>query len=219
MRWFKKNNYPDVWEAYAASFASQSLAMADLRFVVLDTETTGLSVAEDRILSIGAIGIRQQRICMDDVLESFVEQHKFSRETVEIHGIRKSTHNKQSEEAALFDFLAYANNAVLVGHHVGFDVAMLNQALKRRKLPKLKNTVLDTGNLHLKTLVDVPQKRHFSLDELSQTYRIPLHDRHNACGDAYITAQLFIKILKKLQKNNTLTLSYLKRSAIRTGLL
>lgn len=211
--------YPEVWETYAKSFKSKPTDFSEIRFVIFDTETTGLNVNEDCMLSVGAIGVKNQQIHLDDVYEHFIAQDKFSRDTVEIHGIRKSIDNKVSEEQAILGFLSYIKNAVLVGHHIGFDVAMINKGLDRLGLPKLKNTVLDTGSLHLKTFVDLPKKQHFSLDELSYEYRIPLHDRHNSCGDAYITAQLFIKILNKLKRKNPLSISYLKRSAKRTGLL
>jgi DNA polymerase-3 subunit epsilon len=216
---FSKKVYPEIWENYAKSFKSKTTDFSQVRFVIFDTETTGLNVNEDCILSIGAIAVSNQQIHLNDVFERFVAQEKFSRDTVEIHGIRKSIENKVSEEEAILHFLAYIENAVLVGHHIGFDIAMINQGLHRLGLPKLKNTVLDTGSLHLKTFVDLPKQQHFSLDELSYEYRIPMHDRHNSSGDAYITAQLFLKILNKLQKNNPLSISYLKRSAKRTGLL
>jgi DNA polymerase-3 subunit epsilon len=216
---FSKKVYPEVWEIYAKSFKSKPTDFSQTRFVIFDTETTGLNVNEDCILSIGAIGVTDGKIHLSDVYEHFVAQEKFSRDTVEIHGIRKAVENKVSEEQAILDFLSYIENAVLVGHHIGFDVAMINKGLERLGLPKLKNTVLDTGKLHLKTFVDLPKKQHFSLDELSYEYHIPMHDRHNASGDAYITAQLFVKILHKLKKNNLLSISYLKRAARRTGLL
>ena len=216
---FSKKTYPIEWENYLKTFSTKNKDFSEVRFVVFDTETTGLDVTTDRILSIGAIGVTNKRICLDDIYECFVEQEKFSRDTVEIHGIRKSSENKINEREAILGFLEYIENAVIIGHHIGFDIAMIDAGLERLGFPKLKNTVIDTGHLHLKTFVDLPRKQHFSLDDLSMQYRIPMHDRHNSSGDAYITAQLFIKILKKLEKNNPLSISFLKRSAKRTGLL
>lgn len=219
MGYFSKKSYPEAWLNYSESFRSKSKEFEQIRLVVLDTETTGLNTEIDRILSIGAIGIQDRKIKMSDVFECFVLQETFTKETVAIHGIRKSLPNKSDEKDAIFKFLGYINNAVLVGHHIGFDITMINQSLSRLNLPKLKNTVLDTGNLHLKTFIDLPKKQHFSLDHLALEYGIAMHDRHNACGDAFITAQLFLKILKKLEKNNPLSLSYLKKPAKRIGLL
>ena len=219
MAFFSRKTYPEEWENYLKSFSNKTKEFSEIRFVVFDTETTGLDTTKDRILSIGAIGVTNKRICLDDIYECFVKQELFSRDTVEIHGIRKSSENKTDEREAILGFLKYVENAVIIGHHIGFDIAMINAGLERLGFPKLKNTVIDTGSLHLKTFVDLPRKQHFSLDELSFEYSIPMHDRHNSSGDAYITAQLFIKILKKLEKKNPLGISFLKRSAKRTGLL
>ena len=219
MGWFSKKIYPAIWQEYLNYFQQKKRDFPEVRFVIFDTETTGLDVNEDRVLSIGAIGIQHQKIVLQDTYECFVQQDKFSRDTVEIHGIRKTGQDKIIEKEAVHQFLKYVKNAVLVGHHIDFDIAMINIALKRMELPKLKNTLLDTGNLHLKTLKDMPQKSHFSLDALAEIYHIPLHDRHTSSGDAFITAQIYLKILKTLEKNNPLSISYLKRPAKRIGLI
>ncbi|MAD98125.1 MAG: DNA polymerase III subunit epsilon [Flavobacteriaceae bacterium] len=218
MFWNRKK-YPEFWNAYANSFQHKSPAFEELRFVVFDTETSGLNPKEDALLSIGAIGVRNKMIRIQDHFEAYVNPKNFKKETVEIHGIRRSGENKISEEEGIKNFLGYLNNAVLVAHHAAFDVAMINAALKRMGLPKLKNQVIDTGNLFLKSDFKEPYKEHYSLDHLAKTFNIALHDRHNAAGDAYITAQIFVKLLLHLEKKNTLSLSFLKRPAKRIGLL
>ena len=106
-----------------------------------------------------------------------------------------------------------------MAHHAAFDIAMINQALKRLNLPKLKNKVIDTGHLYKKTKLDT-SKKHFSLDYLSERFKIPQHDRHTASGDAFITALLLVKLIGVLKKNNpSLSLNYLIKNNNRTGLL
>ena len=113
--------------------------------------------------------------------------------------------------------LNYVENSVLVAHHAAFDIAMINNALKRMELPKLKNKSLDTSHLFNKTRLDT-SKAHFSLDELAERFKIPLHDRHTASGDAYITALLFLKLVSILNKNGSLKLKDLLKPE-RRGLL
>jgi DNA polymerase-3 subunit epsilon len=100
-----------------------------------------------------------------------------------------------------------------VAHHAGFDIGMINSALKRLGLPKLKNTPLDTGVLYKKTLLKsylVQPKEHYSLDELAEKFLISKKDRHTALGDAYITALAFLKILVKIKEKKELSLRNLK---------
>ena len=220
MNWFKRKTYPEFWHKYVAHFKeSKHHSLKDIRFIVFDTETTGLNTKEDRILSIGCVGIENFKIKIVDQLESYVIQEHFNADTVKIHGLLKEgTLSKLEEEEAIIQFLDYTKDAVLVAHHAAFDVAMINNALKRMQLPKLKNKVLDTGHLFQKTKLDTI-KEHFSLDELSERFNIPLHDRHTASGDAYITAILFLKLIAILNNNKDLTLKSLLRSHKRIGLL
>lgn len=219
MSWFQKKSYPDYWLKYTSAFNTKPKHFEDIRFVVFDTETTGLNTKEDKILSIGAVAVKNHKITIKDGLECYLQQDRFKKETVEIHGIRKSEINKISENEALKSFLQYVSNSVLVAHHASFDVQMINGILFKNKLPKLKNLVIDTGNLFLRSGIADSHKTHYGLDEIANKLNIPLHDRHNAAGDAFITAQVFVKLLRMLEKNNTLSLSFLTKPAKRRGLL
>ncbi|OAD44815.1 3'-5' exonuclease [Polaribacter atrinae] len=219
MSWFRKKVYPPFWESYTQCFKEKPNAeVENIRFVVFDTETTGLDIKKDRILSIGTIAVISNTLKVSDNLECYIKQDLYNIETVKIHGILKEgTINKITEKEAIIQFLEHIKNAVLVAHHAAFDVAMINQALKRLHLPKLKNKVLDTGHLFQKLKLDT-SKKHFSLDQLTLLFNIPQHDRHTASGDAFITALLFVKLLGVLKKKNTvLSLAYLQRSNERIG--
>lgn len=221
MGWFKKKKYPDYWVAYLEHFKTHQISdLNATRFVVFDTETTGLDTKHDRILSIGTVAIIGNTIKVSDSFECYLKQDLFNSETVKIHGLLKEGHLlKLNERDAIIQFLAHIKNAVLVAHHAHFDVTMINQALKRLDLPKLKNKVLDTGHLFQKTKQDL-SKTHFSLDELSMRFNIPQHDRHTASGDAYITALLFVKLIAVLKKSKPLlTLDDVLRQHTRIGLL
>ncbi|UOY06174.1 3'-5' exonuclease [Muricauda sp. SCSIO 64092] len=194
---------PEFWKAYEASFR-QGLPkkVSEANFVVLDTETTGFDLKNDRILSIGALRIKNGTIKAKEAFEVFLNQTTFDAKTVEIHGIlKKGKVARIPELEGLQILLRLLENAVLVAHHVRFDVGMLNQALKRQGLPKLINPELDTSVLFNKSLSRLKRKQegHYSLDELSEYFNIPKTDRHTALGDAYITAIAFLHILESLQ--------------------
>lgn len=217
--WFKYKNYPIFWKEYSKTFKQKPpKSMENTRFVVFDTETTGLDIANDRILSIGAIGIFNNIIDVADGFEIYLKQDQFKAETVEIHGILKEGNlTKLSETEALENFINFIGNAVLVAHHTAFDIEMINAALKRLDLPKLKNKTIDTGILYKK--LEGKKDSHFNLDVLCKEFNIPKHDRHTAAGDAFITALLFLKIISKLKKERNLHYSDLFRVSSKEGLL
>ena len=211
----EREDLPIFWQNYAQSFDEKiPEKLSEVRFVVFDTETTGFNFNDDRILSIGAVRIENQSIEISDNFEVFLNQTKFNPETVKIHGIiQNERFEKISEFDALKKFLSYIQNSVLVAHHAGFDIKMVNKALNRNNLPKLKNKVLDTAVLYKKTRIMtnfIDRDKVYSLDEISEAYNIDLIDRHTASGDAYITALIFMKLLSRLKNPDNKLKSLLK---------
>lgn len=219
MLWFKKKKYPVFWNDYLKKFkTSQPKSIENTRFVVFDTETTGFDTLIDRILSIGAVSIYNNIIDVSNSLEVYLKQDEFKAKTVEIHGILKEGNLlKISENEAIEQFINYVGNAVLVAHHAAFDIEMINNALKRLNLPKLKNKSIDTGILYKK--LDGKKESHISLDALCIEFNIPKHDRHTASGDAFITSLLFLKIVSKLKQERYVHYSDLFRASNNKGLI
>ena len=211
-----KKVLPEYWTTYESSFQSGLPKEIDkTSFVVLDTETTGFSFKNDRILSIGALRIINGSIKAKDAFEVFLEQDTFKKNTVEIHGIIKEGKIARIPEVeGLKKLLELSCNAIIIAHHTAFDIGMLNHALKRNGLPKLKNKTLDTAILYKKALPKSEQKSegNHSLDELADKYGIPKTDRHTALGDAYITAISFLHIIEKLKPASTKALLKRNRS-------
>lgn len=205
----KPKNLPKFWQNYEAKFKEKLPEKIEaICFIAFDTETTGFDLKKDRILCIGAVTIKNNTIDVSRGFEEYIVQDTFNPETVKIHGIIQ--HEKLetlTEEEAVKAFLKYIGNSVLVAHHAGFDIGMMNAALHRMGLPKLKNKVLDTVNLYRGTLIIsnlINRDKTYSLDEIAETYSIEIKDRHTAAGDAFITAIAFLKILGKLNADNKL---------------
>ncbi|NJB70241.1 DNA polymerase-3 subunit epsilon [Saonia flava] len=209
----KENNLPQFWKAYEGTFSEPiPEKVENVRFVVLDTETTGFNYSTDRMLCIGALILLNRTISIKEVFETYLQQKYYDKDTAKIHGILKKGKIKRvSEFEALQQFLAYIGNSVIVAHHANFDITMINKALKRQGLPKLKNKVLDTSTLYKRSLLATPllhKKEHYTLDELAEKFSISKKDRHTAVGDAYITAIAFLKILDRLKPKKTKSLFY-----------
>ena len=219
--WFKKKKYPDFWNAYIEHFNSKNTQdIENTRFVVFDTETTGLDIKKDRILSIGCISVIGNTIDVATNFEVYVSQDIFNEKTVEIHGILKDGNlSKIEEKEAAIKFLEYVKDAVLVAHHAAFDIAMINEVLMRLQLPKLKNKHIDTGVLFKKTSLHKKEDKLYGLDELCDLFSIKKHDRHTASGDAFITSILFLKIKNNLIKSKNFTLNDLLFNRKKSGLI
>ncbi len=207
---FKKKKYPQFWKDHIKK-VSESIKYSNfenIRFVALDTETTGFDYDNDRILCIGAVAIKNNKILVSDSFEVYIKQDVFNKETVKIHGIRKNGNEiKVSEEEGLIKFLEYLDDAIIVAHHTKFDISMINEGLKRLNVGPLKSKQLDTNYIHKKIATEHRFKKLFSLDELCTIYNIKMHDRHTASGDALLTAYLFLKLTNKFKKNNALNLN------------
>jgi DNA polymerase-3 subunit epsilon len=196
MSWFKnifksKTEDPEFWQNYLAEFKHPSTH----RVVVLDCETTGLKPGEDKILSIGAVALHHHVIHVEDHFTVEVKQQINNPESVAIHGIIESnTHQKISEFEALKQLLHFLGSAKIIGHHIQFDIQMINIALQNAQLPKLKNRVQDTNDLYSR-YKGVDQSMHKSLDQLCEEFNIPTKDRHTALGDAFLTAQVYQRLV------------------------
>lgn len=212
---------PDYWQKYIGHFKTKHKnEIVGRRFVVFDTETTGLDVSKDRILSIGAIAVKNDKIDVGDSLELYLKQELFKAGTVEIHGLLKGGNDiKLPEEEAIVSFLDYIKDSILVAHHVGFDVGMVNAGLTRMGLPKLRNKVLDTGILYKKTGFCMNKEKLYSLDYICDQFKLKKHDRHTASGDSYLTALVFLKIISHLNNSRKMKLSDLFFNSDRRGLL
>ena len=176
-------------------------SLSNLDFLVLDTETTGLNTRSDYIISFGSVRVNGYTIKINTVKEYYLKPKKLGRDAIKIHGLIKSE-GALSLENFMKEALQEIGNLILVAHHAGFDRAMLEKAGKPFGLSKLHNVFLDTMELAIRLEIGRNYNPHllnmadFSLDSLCRRYHIPLDDRHTASGDAFLTAQLLLKLLK-----------------------
>src|SRR5688572_32537237 len=170
-----------------------------VRFVVLDCETTGLNPTTDRIITIGAVGVFNGEIVIEDSFDALVKMARNS-ESVTVHGVTRDESRGGLEEAdAVERFLEYLGDGVIVGHHIGHDVAMLDASCERHWGFRLVNRCVETMYLalHLQAAGAFPNHRpaqRFTLDALCDRFGIVPHGRHTATGDAFLTAQVFLRL-------------------------
>jgi DNA polymerase-3 subunit epsilon len=170
-----------------------------VRFVVLDSETTGLNPRVDRLITVGAVAVRNSEILVEDSFDALIKVDR-NTDAVTVHGVTRDQSVRGVDEAvALERFLDYLKDGVIVGHHIGHDIDTIDTALERHWGVRLMNRSLDTMDLtlHLErdgAFAGRPPIRQFTLDGLCAMFGVIPHDRHTASGDAFITAQVFLRL-------------------------
>ncbi len=181
--------------------------LKDVRYVVIDTELTGLDEKKDSIVSIAAIKMVGGRIDFEAVFYKLVNPAtELTSESVIIHGITPSEVIKKPGIATvLSEFVQFCGNDVLVGHCVSIDLSFINREMKRTFGATLHNQVLDTSALYEWIRKRVPSEKSLpylfkdsGLYEIARYFEIPVNGAHTAEMDAFITAQVFQRFLPVL---------------------
>jgi DNA polymerase-3 subunit epsilon len=198
---------------FAATWSDQD-PIDRVRFVALDSETTGLNPLTDRLITIGAVAVQDGDIVLEEAFEALLRVER-NTSAVAVHGItRDETRGGMDEPEALRRFLDYLKDGVIVGHHIDHDISTLNAAYRRHWDFELKNRSLDTMDLtlHLErsgAFADREPIREFTLDSLCELFGVIPHDRHTAGGDAFITAQVFLRLLRLAARHGRVRLGAL----------
>lgn len=189
------------YRAAGARTWPDSTPVADLRLVVLDCESSGIDPRRHRLVSIGAVAVRGGGIDLGDGLELLLRVHHNTDATI-VHGITRSeTRAGLAEPEALAALLRYLGDAVIVGHHLRLDLALIDAALARHDAPPLANRWLDTADLTQLLITDdafgaAGPPADPSLDALCARFGVLPHDRHTAAGDAFLTALVLLRLLR-----------------------
>ena len=173
-----------------------------MKEIVLDTETTGLSVKDGhRIVEIGCIEL-------DDLIPTKNKFHcylnperKVSEKALEVHGYTDEfLSSKKKFKEVVQEFLDFINGKRLIIHNAEFDLSHLNNELKIIGKETLKNEIVDT----LQLARDKYPGSSLSLDALCKRYRIDNSKRvqHTALIDCDLLSKVYVNLID--QKEPTL---------------
>ena len=173
-----------------------------MKEVVLDTETTGLSIKEGhRIVEIGCIEL-ENLIPTSNRFHCYLNpERKVSEKAFQLHGYSDDFLSKQNKFGDIVDgFLNFIKNKKLIIHNAEFDLAHLNNELKLLGRDKIKNEIIDTLQLAKEKFPG----SSISLDALCKKYRIDNSKRkqHTALIDCDLLAKVYINLID--QKEPTL---------------
>jgi DNA polymerase-3 subunit epsilon len=196
-----------AWQDSANRRPARKTAADRIRFVVLDCETSGFKVGTDRILSLAAFEITKDRIDIAGSRKWIVYQPQVRlNQATAVHGILpEEIRQGTPEQTVIPDLLPMLGGAVLVGHHVRFDAAMLNDLLMRHYKIRFRNRLIDTAHMAMNELTafhktGYANQRPPSLDEVCAQLDLPLIARHTAEGDAFLTAEVFLMLSGQIRK-------------------
>ncbi len=173
-----------------------------MKEIVLDTETTGISVKEGhRIVEIGCIEL-ENLIPTKNIFHCYLNpERKVSEKALEIHGYSDEFLSKQKKfNEVEDDFLEFIKDKRLIIHNAEFDLAHLNNELLLSGKERIKNEILDT-------LILAREKfpgSQVSLDALCKRYKIDNSRRinHTALIDCDLLSKVYINLID--QKEPTL---------------
>ena len=175
-----------------------------MKEVIIDTETTGLSVKEGhRIVEIGCIEL-ENLIPTKNRFHCYLNpERKVSEKALEVHGYTDEfLSNKKKFKEIVDEFLDFIKDKKLIIHNAEFDLSHLNNELKLLNKKGIQNDVVDT-------LVLAREKfpgSSVSLDALCKRYRIDNSKRvqHTALIDCELLSKVYINLID--QKEPTFNL-------------
>jgi len=175
-----------------------------MKEVVLDTETTGISIKEGhRIVEIGCIEL-DNLIPTKNKFHCYLNpERKVSEKALEVHGYTDEFLANQKKFSDVGEqFLEFIKGKRLVIHNADFDIGHLNNELAILGKKKLDNEIIDTLILARDKFPGSP----VSLDALCKRYRIDNSERtqHTALIDCDLLAKVYINLID--QKEPTLNL-------------
>ena len=166
--------------------------------IILDTETTGLSTAQDhRIVEIGCVELKNQ-IPTNKIFHEYINpERKVSEDAYKVHGYSNeflSTQKKFKEIAN--NFLEFIKGKQLVIHNADFDLGFLNHELRKINIKSIdKSNVVNTLELARKKFPGAQN----SLDALCKRYNIDnsKREKHSALVDCQLLKEVYINLIEQ----------------------
>lgn len=175
-------------------------------YVVVDTETTGLSPGIDSIIEFGAVRYRNHEVI--DTFSTLVKPDSYYSEWSD-NGIQyispfisSLTHitNEMLDTAPVMEdvlpeFLSFVKDSYIVGHNVNFDVNFIYDTSMKYSYPAFTNSFIDTLRMSKMLLPHLP---HHRLQDLAFLYNVDYSHAHRAIEDVYITEEVYKELYNEM---------------------
>jgi DNA polymerase III epsilon subunit-like protein len=180
--------------------------LARLPALLFDTETTGLDVTHDRVISMAGLPHHGSHIDdlppLDHLLHPGI---RIPKSSTAIHGIDDRMVAAAPSLSLLWGSIQHAwQGRVLIGHNIGFDIAILQHEAARHRLPFHPPAgALDLGLLYAGLKPRAPQ---ITLERIAEDFSVTPQNRHSAIGDAETASAIWQKMLPALGRIGVATL-------------
>ena len=163
----------------------------DAEYVVFDIETTGLSAGEDKITEIGAVKVKNGKIC-DKFAQLINPERSIPYRITELTGISdQMVEGEPSISEVLPKFMEFCGDLPIVAHNAKFDTGFIRVNCAAVGLP-FDNEILDTLQISRELF---PNESRHNLDAVTKRMGVSLENHHRAVDDATATAEVFIKFM------------------------
>jgi DNA polymerase III subunit epsilon len=178
--------------------------LAALPMLVLDTETTGLDVKGDRVVSIGAVRMVGERVFRHVTFHQLCTPGRpIPPAATKVHHITDADVADAPEFAEVWrNCLPLLEGTVMVGYNIPFDIAMLRHECHRADVEWRDPPFLDVLLLAVALIDDL---RNDNLEGLTDYLGVDIQDRHNALGDSLMEAETLACLLPRLEDKGIVT--------------
>lgn len=171
-------------------------------FVCIDCESTGLDAEKDRVIEVGIA-----RFTFDRILQSFESlinpECEIPQVSQDIHKISlEMLQGKPKIAEVLPQILKIINGHILVGHGIGFDIALLAAEAKRHQIPCQIETLRFIDTLRMARLYGESPVN--SLEQLRKHFNIQPEGAHRAMNDVLVNIEVFKYLSKSYQTTEQL---------------
>jgi DNA polymerase-3 subunit epsilon len=180
--------------------------IADVPFVVVDVETTGMDPVANRITELAMMKVRNG-ILVDEFSTLVNPLQTIPATIVSMTGIDNVSVMHAPTAREVVPYMAeFLGGSVFVAHNAAFDWSFVQHTAMRERGIRLSNPTLCTVKLARRILPYLPSR---SLDVVTRFFEIRIPERHRASGDTFATALVLVKFLSYLRKQGVHTLEHL----------
>jgi DNA polymerase-3 subunit epsilon len=179
-------------------------SIGETDFAVVDTELTGLSELKDTIISIGSLKMKGKSIKMGEVFYRTVKPESFiKKDSIMVHEITPAELESCPDIVPILrEYLAFVKDLIIVGHCISIDITFLKKAIHKHLNQIYDPIAIDVFAVYnwliQKDLLPEEFIYNKSLRDIAYSLDIEAKQLHDSLSDAFVTAQVFQRLITLL---------------------